>query len=271
MFFHCFRVCPSGSIGPLSGCRTASFDSFEAYYLSLRYIRCCDLPNPGEYTQPLSQLLTFSVSSSILSRLVVVSAYLPTMVLARTSWETTYVIGHINCSTQPETFFYQIFLAGLVLQAVSFIFFSIVLVLFIRRVRALEPKIWTRDSDEGKTWLSDWRTLAYVAVLSCIMIIVMPFLLSSRHCAADTTSFLQIRSIYRLVEGFQGSGGSLQNNEATFYGLDTLPLFIAVVVYVPFHPGRFLWSRYNPVSGSSSVELGVQDPKPGHSAATHLI
>jgi hypothetical protein len=28
-----------------------------------------------------------------------------------------------------------------------------------------------------------------------------------------------------------------------FYGLHTLPLFVAISVYVPFWPGRFPWSR----------------------------
>lgn len=50
----------------------------------------------------------------------------------------------------------------------------------------------------------------------------------------------QIRSIYRTIELSQGYVGPLATNEATFYGLDTLPLFIAVVIYLPFWPGRFI-------------------------------
>lgn len=40
-----------------------------------------------------------------------------------------------------------------------------------------------------------------------------------------------------LSEGFQGP---LTRSEPFFYGLDTLPLFIAIVVYLPFWPGRFI-------------------------------
>ena len=51
---------------------------------------------------------------------------------------------------------------------------------------------------------------------------------------------LQIRSVYRTVELAQGYGGQLSTVEAYFYGLDTLPLFIAISIYIPFWPGRFL-------------------------------
>lgn len=40
-----------------------------------------------------------------------------------------------------------------------------------------------------------------------------------------------------LGEGFQGP---LTRSEPLFYGLDTLPLFIAISVYIPFWPGRFI-------------------------------
>lgn len=40
-----------------------------------------------------------------------------------------------------------------------------------------------------------------------------------------------------LGQGFQGF---LATTERFFYGLDTLPLFIAIVVYLPFWPGRFI-------------------------------
>ena len=51
---------------------------------------------------------------------------------------------------------------------------------------------------------------------------------------------LQIRSLFRVVELSQGFEGAIATNEALFYGLDTLPLFIAVSIYVPFWPGRFI-------------------------------
>ena len=59
-----------------------------------------------------------------------------------------------------------------------------------------------------------------------------------RSCISDTAS--QIRSVYRTIELSQGFEGPIATNEGFFYGLDTLPLFVAVVVYCPFWPGRFI-------------------------------
>jgi len=50
----------------------------------------------------------------------------------------------------------------------------------------------------------------------------------------------QIRSVYRTIELSQGFEGRLSTIEAFFYGLDTLPLFLAIVIYIPFWPGRFM-------------------------------
>ena len=46
--------------------------------------------------------------------------------------------------------------------------------------------------------------------------------------------------MYRVSELSQGYRGHLATTEGFFYGLDSLPLFIAVVVYTPFWPGRMI-------------------------------
>ena len=46
--------------------------------------------------------------------------------------------------------------------------------------------------------------------------------------------------MYRVIELSQGYRGHLATTEAFFYGLDSLPLFIAVAVYTPFWPGRMM-------------------------------
>ena len=43
-----------------------------------------------------------------------------------------------------------------------------------------------------------------------------------------------------MTELSQGYHGHLATTEAFFYALDSLPLFIAIVVYVPFWPARML-------------------------------
>lgn len=112
----------------------------------------------------------------------------------------------------------QIFLAGLILQLVSFVFFLVIYLRLLFLVHQRNPYIWTRDA--CKPWFSDWRTLACAFVVSCIGILV--------------------RSVFRTVELAEGFKSNLATSEPLFYGLDTLPLFITVSVYVPFWPGRFI-------------------------------
>jgi len=63
----------------------------------------------------------------------------------------------------------------------------------------------------------------------------------------------QIRSVFRVIELSQGFEGHISTIEPLFYGLDTLPLFVAVLVYVPFWPGRFIRPKTQ-VSLQSSVD-----------------
>lgn len=89
-------------------------------------------------------------------------------------------------------------------------------------------------------------------------------LLSSGSC-------LKIRSFFRAIENAEGWQGPLTTNEKYFYCLDSLPLFIAIVVrtspplhplvpmlrpeyqvYVPYWPGDFI--RSNLPSGNSDEE-----------------
>ena len=69
-----------------------------------------------------------------------------------------------------EFVFEKIFLAGLVLQLVSFTLFSSIYVHFLYRVYTLEHGIWGRD--KGQPWYRDWRTLATALAISCIGILV---------------------------------------------------------------------------------------------------
>ncbi|THH30536.1 hypothetical protein EUX98_g3661 [Antrodiella citrinella] len=128
--------------------------------------------------------------------------------------------GATSSADDPETALTgsHIFLAGLALQLVSFVTFSILYVRFLFRMWKHEPEQWTRDSH--LPWYRDWRSLAGAMVVSCIGIL--------------------IRSVYRTIELSQGFLGKLATTEAFFYGLDTLPLFIAIIVYIPFWPSRYI-------------------------------
>jgi len=69
-----------------------------------------------------------------------------------------------------EFIFKKVFLAGLVLQLVSFTLFSGIYIRFLYRVYTLEHNIWERD--KGEPWNRDWRTLAAALAISCIGILV---------------------------------------------------------------------------------------------------
>lgn len=64
----------------------------------------------------------------------------------------------------------QIFLAGLVLQLASFIFFCVIYTRFLYKVHVEEQAIWMQDSKQH--WNSDWRTLAAAMAISSIGILV---------------------------------------------------------------------------------------------------
>ncbi|ESK96060.1 integral to membrane protein [Moniliophthora roreri MCA 2997] len=112
----------------------------------------------------------------------------------------------------------RIFLAGLALQLLSFAIFTFIYLNFVHRVRKYELATW--HMDQSKKWYNDWRSLAGAVFISCIGVL--------------------IRSVYRTVEISEGFAGHLATTEAFFYALDTLPLFIAIVIYIPFWPGRFI-------------------------------
>ncbi|THH19869.1 hypothetical protein EW146_g1399 [Bondarzewia mesenterica] len=133
----------------------------------------------------------------------------------------------------------NIFLAGLAIQLVSFFFFTCTFTLFIYRVHKHEPKAWSLD--QTKPWYNDWRSLGVAIAFSCVGIL--------------------IRSVYRTIELSQGFEGPIATNEGNFYGLDTLPLFIAVVVYCPFWPGRFI----PPFSKSATIAPEVVEENKSNS------
>jgi hypothetical protein len=61
-------------------------------------------------------------------------------------------------------------LFGLIVQLLSFAFFTIVFTLWTLRVRKRSPTVWS--ADEYKGWMSDWRALAGVLAINCILVLV---------------------------------------------------------------------------------------------------
>ncbi|KAG8872280.1 hypothetical protein FRB98_009706, partial [Tulasnella sp. 332] len=113
-----------------------------------------------------------------------------------------------------------IFLMGLALQMISFAIFTLLFIDWAYKVRKHGQDEWLRDGLAGKPWYKDRRALAAAMLISCIGILV--------------------RSTFRVIENAQGFEGHLATTESFFYCLDSLPLFIAIVVYLPFWPGNFI-------------------------------
>ncbi|KAH7909630.1 RTA1 like protein-domain-containing protein [Hygrophoropsis aurantiaca] len=141
---------------------------------------------------------------------------------------TTFLIqaggGLMAVSKTPNTALLgsRIFVLGLILQLLSFLSFSVINGWFIYQVYRKETAVWTQD--EHRVWYRDWRSLAGALSISCIAILV--------------------RTGYRIAEIDQEltnkAPGYLTTTEGYFYGLDFLPLFIAISVYVFFWPGNFI-------------------------------
>ncbi|KAG2107899.1 RTA1 like protein-domain-containing protein [Suillus discolor] len=148
---------------------------------------------------------------------------------------TTFVIQAAGASMTTSTVHnsaligLHVFLAGLVVQLASFLFFCVIFARLLYKVHAEVQVIWMQDSKQH--WNSDWRTLAAAMAISCVGIL--------------------IRSCYRVAEAAQGFEGSLASSEIAFYLGDTLPLLVAIGIYVPFWPGRFITAKLAPSANES--------------------
>ncbi|KAJ7099056.1 RTA1 like protein-domain-containing protein [Mycena crocata] len=116
-------------------------------------------------------------------------------------------------------------LVGLVVQAVSFLLFTTVLIVFGWRVRTEFPALWRSPNTRPFKLLSqqpieDWRTLFYVMCVTCVGIL--------------------IRSIFRIAEFAGGYDGTIATHEGYFYVFDALPLWICMTLFCIVWPVRVL-------------------------------
>ncbi|KAG6809079.1 hypothetical protein H0H92_001687, partial [Tricholoma furcatifolium] len=160
----------------------------------------------------------------------------------------------------------HLFLAGLVLQLLSFATFTVMYTIFRYRVWKHNPEVYTRDA--SKPWYNDWRTLANVLSLSCVGILVRRAF-DTQTSVITLTLSSQIRSFYRVIELSQGYQGHLATTEAYFYGLDTLPLFIAISIYTPFWPGRFIPPQ--PQASTESEKIELESPNLSSNGSTVAV
>ncbi|WVQ82729.1 hypothetical protein IAT38_004861 [Cryptococcus sp. DSM 104549] len=143
-----------------------------------------------------------------------------------------------------------VMLAGLAAQAVSFVLFTVLWVMFGWRVYHKDKALWRK---------AGWKPLYWAIGLSCIC--------------------FNIRNVFRTVELGQGSAGYLATHEIYFFTLDSLPLFFGVSIYAIIWPGAWLyfpkgWTHLNPKGtgdGREDEEEGMEMPvvrgEPGNTTA----
>ncbi|KAE8211564.1 hypothetical protein CF327_g4706 [Tilletia walkeri] len=124
----------------------------------------------------------------------------------------------------------KIFLAGIILQGLSYIIF---LVLCVYTQSMVTPRDASKHPLHGKI-----QKLFWVLYFASIWIIV--------------------RSVYRTIELAQGFRGYLITNEVYFFLLDSLPLLLCLLTWVVFWPSRIVpLQRSDTGFQSQSYELGL--------------
>ncbi|KAK7012233.1 RTA1 like protein-domain-containing protein [Favolaschia claudopus] len=118
-------------------------------------------------------------------------------------------------------------MVGLVLQAVSFLLFSVSLIIFGMRLRF--PEAWSSVNAQpfkliSRQQIDDWRILYYLMCVTCIGI--------------------SIRSIFRIAEFAGGFDGYIAVHEGYFYIFDALPLWISMSLFCLVWPVRVLNTKH---------------------------
>lgn len=125
----------------------------------------------------------------------------------------------------------KIFLAGIILQFGSYVFF---LILVIRCNFIIRKSLKVVEGGQGI------QRLFWVLYYSSVWILV--------------------RSVYRTIELKQGFRGTLMRNENYFFALDSAPLLLAITCYIPFWPTRFTSLSLEPAQTNESGDKGNHVP-----------
>ncbi|EGG19987.1 hypothetical protein DFA_07102 [Cavenderia fasciculata] len=127
---------------------------------------------------------------------------------------------NINLQTPAKA----VMLTGLTIALTSFtLFFFLIVYLHIKVLR--------EKSDEAD---KKWRVIFIALYISGLLII--------------------LRSIYRVAEYAGGYHSAIMLNEGLFFGLDALPMFLLMCVWIPFHPGYVSLSNKDSKKKSTTTD-----------------
>jgi len=134
--------------------------------------------------------------------------------------------GALEASANSANIGAKIFLAGLVLQMISYLVF----VFFLIRTHIMVGR--STEFEGNEKW---WRIF---------------------HLLYFSSVYILVRSVYRVVEGAQGNGGYLITHEVYFYVFDVLPLALAIGIYIFFWPSNYIESSvFEPVTRDPEIAL----------------
>lgn len=120
----------------------------------------------------------------------------------------------------------KVFLAGIILQLVSYIFFTVLMLYAHIRLVKDEPKAFSLS-------ISNIRQTPPLTMLICLYF---------------SSIFIIVRNIFRSVEMAQGYDGTLYTTEIYTMLLDAMPLLLAVGIWVVVWPSYFV-DRTHPLPG----------------------
>ncbi|GAA5938517.1 hypothetical protein JCM3775_002151 [Rhodotorula graminis] len=117
-------------------------------------------------------------------------------------------------------------ISGLALALASFSLFTVLLVVFTKRIRARDSDVYFPRTSTRRSTFNPWskepvddlRTLLVVLGLTCIAILV--------------------RSVFRLIEQCDGFFGYIATHEAYLYAFDSTPLWLGMALFCVVWPPR---------------------------------
>ncbi|EED22362.1 RTA1 domain protein, putative [Talaromyces stipitatus ATCC 10500] len=223
---------------------------FEAIGYLCRYINATETPN-WQITPYIGQSLLILLAPAlfaasiymILGRLIV-AVNASSNSIIRPSWLTKiFVIGDVlsflmqcggggflaSAKTQDKVDMGEhMILGGLFVQVFFFGFFIIVSIIFHRRMLA-SPMNYV-----GICHIPWARCMNVLYTVSCL---------------------IMIRSIYRVIEYVQGSGGYLQSKEAFVYVFDAALMCACCIVLVVLHPSKILAEQGKQYQKTEDLEM----------------